>query len=82
MFVSRSGPYTLDNTVSNMLLGQQQIGSYKDRYLSRGTIVRLRGLSIGVESNIRVGAVAPITNCATDLLRRCISIGILGINTV
>ena len=66
----RSVPYTLDNTLSNRLLGQQKAGNYEDRYLSRGTIARLRGLSIGVVSNIRVRAVATIAYCAIDMLAK------------
>ena len=67
----RSVPsHTLDNTLSNRLLGQQQVGYYEDRYLSRGTIARLRGLSIGIASNNRVRAVATIAYCATDMLAK------------
>ena len=62
--------YTLDNTLSNRLLGQQKVGNYEDRYLSRGTIARLRGLSIGIVSSNRVRAVATITYCATDMLAK------------
>ena len=64
----RSVPsYTLDNTLSNTLLGQQLVGNYEDRYLSRGTIARLRGLSIGIASNNRARAVATMAYCATDM---------------
>ena len=69
LFVCRSVPYTLDNTLSNRLLGQQQVGNYEDRYLSRGTIARLWGLSIGISSN-RVRAVATIAYCVTDMLAK------------
>ena len=66
----RSVPYTLDNTLSNRLLGQQKAGNYEDRYLLRGTIARLRGLSIGIVSNNRVRAVATIAYCATDMIAK------------
>ena len=36
----------------------------------RGTIARLRGLSIGIVSNNRVRAVATIAYCATDMLAK------------
>ena len=66
----RSVPsYTLDNTLLNRLLGQQWVGNFEDRYLSRGTIARLWGLSIGISSN-RVRAVATIAYCATDMLAK------------
>ena len=69
--VCRSVPaYALYNTLSNRLLGQQQVGNYEDRYLSRGTIARLRGLSIGIVSNNRVRAVTTIAYCATDMLAK------------
>ena len=45
--------------------------NYEHRYLSRGTIPRLRGLSIGIVSNNRVRAVATIiAYCATDMLAK------------
>ena len=67
----RSAPsHTLDHTLPNRLLGQQKVGNYEDRYLSRGTIARLRGLSIGIVSNNRVRAVATIAYCATDMLAK------------
>ena len=67
----RSVPsYTLNNTLSNRLLGQQQVGNFEDRYLSRGIIARLWGLSIGIVSNNRVRAVATIAYCATDKLAK------------
>ena len=67
----RSVPsYTLDNTLPNRLLGQQSVGNYEDRYLSRGTIARLRGLSIGIVCNNRVRAAATIAYCATDALAK------------
>ena len=67
----RSVPsYTLDNTLPNRLLGQQSVGNYEDRYLSRGTIARLQGLSIGIVSNKRVRTVATIAYCATDMLAK------------
>ena len=62
--------FTLDNALSNRLLGQQYDGSYEDRYLSRGTIARLRGLSIGIASNNRVRAVSTTAYCATDMLSK------------
>ena len=61
---------TLDNTLPNRLLGQQQVCNYEDRYLSRGTIARLRGLSMGIVSNDRARAVATIAYCATDMLAK------------
>ena len=70
LFVCRSVPYTLDNTLSNRLLGQQQVGNYEDRYLSRGTIARLRGVSIGIASNTRVRAVVTIAYCAAHMLAK------------
>ena len=60
---------TLDNTLSNRLLGERYVGNYEHRYLSRGTIARLWGLSIGISSN-RVRAVATIAYCATDMLAK------------
>ena len=67
----RSVPsYTLNNTLSNRLLGQQQVGNFEDRYLSLGTIGRLRGLSTGTVSNNRVRAVTTIAHCATDMLAK------------
>ena len=42
----------------------------------------LRGLLIGIVSNNRVRAVATIAYCATDMLGRCISIGILSTNKI
>ena len=36
----------------------------------RGTIARLRGLSIGTVTNNRVRAVATIAYCATDMLAK------------
>ena len=66
----RSVPYTLDNTLSNRLLGQQKAGNYEDRYLLRGTIARLRGLSIGIVSNNRVRAAAAIAYGETDMLAK------------
>ena len=62
--------YTLDNTLSNRLLVQQQVDIYEDRYLSWGTAARLRGLSIGIVSSNRVGAVATIACCAADVLAK------------
>ena len=44
--------------------------NYEHRYLSRGTIPRLRGLSIGIVSNNRVRAVTIIAYCATDMLAK------------
>ena len=44
---------------------------FEDRYLSRGTIALLRGVSIGIVSNNRVNkAVATIAYCATDMLAK------------
>ena len=60
----------MDNTLSNNLLGQQQVGIFLDRYLSRGAIARLRGLSIGNVSNSRVREVATIAHCATAMLAK------------
>ena len=69
--MSRRVPYyTLDNTLSNRLLGQQYVSNHEDRYLSRGTIARLRGLSMGIVSNNRVRAVASTAYCATDMLAK------------
>ena len=62
--------YPLDNTPSNSLLGQLKVSNYEDRYLSRGTTARLRGLSIGIVSNHRVRAVATLAYCATDMLAK------------
>ena len=68
----RSVPsYTMDNTVSNRLLGQQHGRNCEDRHPSRSTIARLRGrLSIGIVSNNRVRAVTKIAYCATDMLAK------------
>ena len=75
----RSVPsYTLDNTLSKRLLGQQEVGNYEGRYLSRGTIARLQGLSIGIVSNSRVRSVATIAYCATDMLAKVYIDGYLG----
>ena len=41
-----------------------------DTYLSRGTIARLRSLSIGIVINNRVRAVATLVYCATDMLAK------------
>ena len=46
------------------------MGNYEDRYLSRGTIARLRGLWIGIVSNNSVRAVATIAYYATDMLAK------------
>ena len=71
MFVSGFVPSpTLDNTVSDWLLGQQQIRIYEDRYLSGGTIARLWGLSIIIVSDNRVIAGATLAYCATDMLTK------------
>ena len=74
VFVRRSVPsYTLDNALSNRLFGQQKIGDYENRCLSRGTIAQLRGLSINIESTNRVRAVTTssiVVHCATDMLVR------------
>ena len=70
LFVCRSVPYTLDNTLSNRLLGQEQVGNYEDRCLSRGTIARLRGLSIGIVSSNMVRALATKPRCATEMLAK------------
>ena len=44
--------------------------NYEDRSLSRITIARLRGLSIGIVSNNRIRAVATIAYCATGVLTK------------
>ena len=69
--MSRRVPsHTLDNTLSNRLLGQQYVGIYEDLYLLRGTTARFRGLSIGIVSNNRVRVVATIAYCAADMLAK------------
>ena len=70
IFVCRSVSYTLDNTLSNRLLGQQLVGNYEDRYLLRATSRCFRGISIGFVSNYRVRAAAKIASCATDLMAK------------
>ena len=62
--------YTLDNTLSKRLLSQQYVRNYEDRYLSRGTIARLPGLSIGIVSNNRGRAAPTISYCATGMLAK------------
>ena len=42
----------------------------EDRYLSRGTIARLRGLSIGIVSSNMVRALATKPRCATEMLAK------------
>ena len=61
---------TLDNTLSNRLLGERYVGNYEHRYLSRGTIARLWGQSIRIVSNNRVRAVPAIAYCATDMFAK------------
>ena len=79
----RSVPsYTLDNALSNWLLGHEQVDNYEDRRLSRGTIARLRGLSIGIVRNHRVRAVARVACCATDMLAKVYIDRYLGTNII
>ena len=60
-------PWTIPYRISYWNINTSKyIGNYDDRYLLRATIGWVRSISIGIERNNRISAVATIAHRATD----------------